>query len=179
MPLRAGVARWRRVPHSLVAWDGLQGFPRRQCLGRAWATSRTLVRAWENLGVKDEHKESASATASCWRRGRAKAQAFAAGGAGPQRQDVWANIWCAVLAVVGRLCVCVTVARPGGAAVALAEKTLHCTCAADFKGIGDPVSPGPRAGSVGRGSVAVPPDRCGQRPGPGFLACAVARPASG
>src|SRR5574337_330042 len=53
----------------------------------------------DNLRVKNGHTKKTQAPRIPARAGTAKAGAFAVRGANPQGQDVWANIWCAVLAV--------------------------------------------------------------------------------
>jgi len=76
----------------------------------------------KNLRIKNGHKENASAT-DPGAGGNAKLKKPGVLREGPQGQDVWAIIWCAVLAMGGPKSAEMRVnveARLGGAAVALA-----------------------------------------------------------
>ncbi len=136
-------SRWRR--------------PSRRYRGRTWATSRTFERAWTTSDSKTDTQRKRKRVGS--RRGwLGEGGASAVRGAGPRGQDVWAIIWCAVLAVWGRWCVRVTVARPGGAAVALADEP-YIIARPPFSSSRVRCPAGPAAAAAARGTSRARTDR--------------------
>ena len=90
----------------------------------------------KNLRIKNGHKENANAT-DPGAGGNAKAARLGVLRGDPQGQDVWAIIWCAVLAISGPIRAEVRAcqgARLGGAAVALADEPYIIPRGVNFKG---------------------------------------------